>query len=161
MFWGVLKRLNLKSLFTLLSFCLKYPRKMYLTAIASRQCMALCDKEYGKTHHLHNRANAVRHALWNILIVKRLVQAKIKLEEALSWSLKITNWHEEFSVNAPMERAMDLHNNALGRRWYPKVNLAEDIEILNYLKDKAQQAKRVTTIDDFKASSQNLVYLSN
>ena len=156
----VLSQLNFKSLLDLIGFCLRYPRPMLFTAMATKKCMAMCDAAYGKTHHLNNRANAVRHGLWSILIVKRLTRAKITRDRALAWAKKITDWHEDFSVNAPLERAMDLHNNAIGRSLYNELGQFTELEILKRLKAKAVTAIPVVSIRQIESQRVEFVYLN-
>ena len=133
---------------------------MFYTALASKKCMELCDAAFGKTHHLNNRENAIRHGLWNILIIKRLTTAKIQLDKAVAWSKTITDWHERFAVNASLECAMDLHNNAIGRMVYSQVSELTELDILNYLKDKAQQAICVSSIKEINPNVVEFVFIN-
>lgn len=160
MFLRTLKRLNFSQLFQLTGITLGSPRRMFKTALATRQCMRLCDREFGQTHHLHNRANAIRHALWNILILKRLYSSRSNMVSLLKWTEKITCWHEDFSVNLPLERAMDLHNNAVGRYWFPDLKTLGEKEIMTQLKQRAQVARQITDVNDTKTCFGCLVYLS-
>ncbi len=133
---------------------------MYFTVHASKKCISLCNMAFGESHHLNNRANAIRHGLWNILIIKRLIQAKIGFETAKAWSKKITDWHERFSVNSPVACAMDLHNNAIGRNLYKQIGDNNELEILNYLKTKAQKAICVTSLQEIHPGVVEFVFLN-
>lgn len=54
----------------------------------------------------NNAADAFRHALWN---------AKMKATIGEDLAKKFADAHEESPQNPPAEKAMDLHNNAMGR----------------------------------------------
>lgn len=54
----------------------------------------------------HNtRSDAFRHCYWSALLARDIGFAS---------ALRYTNAHEEFADNPPNEKAMDLHNNAVG-----------------------------------------------
>ena len=40
------------------------------------------------------------------------------LDSIISWTKEITDWHEDFSPNKELARAMDLHNNFIGRELF-------------------------------------------
>ena len=40
------------------------------------------------------------------------------LSKVISWTKEITDWHEDFSPNLALARAMDLHNNYIGRELF-------------------------------------------
>src|SRR5690606_22157464 len=77
-------------------------------------CVCISTAHYGKLHHKNGPANAFRHALWNFMIV-RACRRYSGEQRALSWAGKITHWHEDSFPNGKLARAMDLHNNAVGR----------------------------------------------
>ena len=78
----------------------------------------------------------------------------------LKWTEKITTWHEDFSVNLPLERAMDLHNNAVGRFWFSELKFMGEKEIVEKLKQRAQNARQIVDVNETKLSFGRLVYLS-
>nr|WP_236642024.1 hypothetical protein [Dokdonia sinensis] len=85
------------------------------TIRGTRKTVATCDELYGKKHHKNGPENAFRHALWNVLIVRRSLDKNLPLDKSLAWAKTITDWHEDFSPNSDLARAMDLHNNRVGR----------------------------------------------
>jgi hypothetical protein len=60
----------------------------------------------GQSPPHNNAADAFRHALWN---------AKMKASIGEELAKKFGDAHEESPDNPPLEKAMDLHNNARGR----------------------------------------------
>jgi hypothetical protein len=50
-----------------------------------------------------------------MLIVQKSVFSGRDLKKAIAWAKTITDWHEDFSPNTPLARAMDIHNNQIGR----------------------------------------------
>lgn len=94
---------------------------LFLSALpATWQCVSICDHKFGKTHHKDNKANAFRHALWNMLLVRNALLCGSTPVAAEAWAKQLTDWHEDFSPNRDLARAMDLHNNQLGRLLYHK-----------------------------------------
>lgn len=161
MFWKTIKRLNFQELLSLTGITLGSPIRMFKTAQATKTCMQICNREFGQTHHLHNRANAIRHALWNILILKRIYSERSNMVSMLKWTEKITTWHEDFSVNLPLERAMDMHNNAVGRYMFSEMKFMSEKEIVEKLKQKAQLARQIVDVNDTKRYFGQLVYLTD
>jgi hypothetical protein len=160
MFWRTLKRLNFSQLLQLLGITLGAPIRMIKTAWATKVCIQICNREFGQTHHLHNRANAIRHALWNILIIKSLYGKRSNMVAIMAWAEKITSWHEDFSVNEPLERAMDLHNNEVGRKWFSDYKFASEKEIVNSLKQRATKARQIQDVTDVRGAYGRLVFIS-
>lgn len=159
MVWRLLKKLNFKKLWELCRFAFGQPRAMFYTFKATRQCVKLCDQAYGKTHNLHNRANAVRHALWNLLIAKRVAAKKQNASSAMQWAQKITDWHEEFSVNIELAKAMDLHNNKIGRNLYVTLNGQSATDMLKHLQVIALDALKINSPEEISMAEQRLVYI--
>lgn len=132
---------------------------MIPTIFATRDCMNVAQQEYGNKHHLSNPANAFRHALWVILIIKKCLKWKNNEEKAISWAMKFTDWHEKFSPNVPLEEAMDLHNNKVGLAFYDELKSKNEKEIISFLKQKASEANKIILVDEVKNLERTLVYL--
>jgi hypothetical protein len=125
--------MDFRQLWSLFLLSLKHPRFVIPTIRGTRECVRICDARYGDEHHRNGTANAFRHALWNILIVQKSVLSGSDLKKALVWSKTITDWHEDFSPNTPLARAMDFHNNQIGRdiiSQNPQKTLDELIQLL-------------------------------
>ena len=109
--WKVIKSLKYKQLKSAFFLFLKKPLFVYPTLKATVTSYKISQKEFPKTHYLNGKANAFRHALWNIIICNECNKWVINIEKAVSWAKTITDWHEELSPNKPLDKAMDLHNN--------------------------------------------------
>nr|WP_148639307.1 hypothetical protein [Aquimarina longa] len=132
---------------------------MYPTIKATRKTMMICDLHYKHVHHTNGKANAFRHALWNILICKAVFKITKNIREATIWAEKITNLHEKIAVNELLETAMDLHNNKIGRLYFLDLDKSSDEEMIFYLKEKVEKSIKVTTIKEMKHYQNDLVYL--
>ncbi|WP_310991620.1 DUF6973 domain-containing protein [Aequorivita marina] len=161
MLWRIFNNLDFKQLFGLLGLFLRNPLYTIPTIFATKDCMNIAQREYGSKHHLSNPANAFRHALWVILITRKCLKWKNNEEKAVSWAKKFTDWHEDFSPNKPLDRAMDLHNNQVGLAFYKDVKNKTEEEIVSFLKEKALEAKRVETVDAVESFENKLVYIES
>ncbi|MGO3182481.1 MAG: DUF6973 domain-containing protein [Aequorivita sp.] len=161
MLWRIFKNLDYTQLFGLLGLFLRNPIYMVPTIFATKDCMAIAQEEYGNKHHLSNPANAFRHALWVILIIRKCLKWRDNEEKAISWAKKFTDWHEKFSPNEPLEEAMDLHNNQVGILFYEEIKDKTELEIISFLKTKALEAEKIKTVDEVKDFKKILVYLDD
>ena len=107
--------MDLRQLWSLFLLSICHPFFVIPTIKGTRKCVAICDTRFGNIHHRNGSENAFRHALWNMLIVQKSVFSGRDLKKAIAWAKTITDWHEDFSPNTPLARAMDLHNNQIGR----------------------------------------------
>lgn len=121
--------------------------------------MWICDELFGDTHHTDNSANAFRHALWNILIAKSVLRILKSEEKAISWAGKITSLHEELMPNDPLEKEMDLHNNEVGRIFFPEIQTSTEEEIISFLKKEMKKAVRIKTVEESEDFKEVLVYI--
>lgn len=121
--------------------------------------MEIAQKEYGNSHHLSNKANAFRHALWVVLIIQKCLKWKENEEKAKLWAEKFTNWHEDFSPNEALERAMDLHNNTMGLLFFEQLNGKNEAATVSFLKQKASEAVKISTVKEIENIENKLVYI--
>jgi hypothetical protein len=159
MLWKIFNRLDFKQLFGLLGLFIRNPLYTIPTIFATKDCMAIAEKEYGSKHHLSNPANAFRHALWVILIIQKCLKWKNDEEKATAWAKNFTDWHEKFSPNEPLEHAMDLHNNQVGIYFYEEVKGKSKEEIVSFLKQKASEAIKIETVEEVEKFEKVLVYI--
>jgi hypothetical protein len=131
---------------------------------ATLRCIAICNRLFGKAHHRNNQTNAFRHALWNMLLIKYASAVTKTREEAAGWAEALTTWYEDFSPNRPLPRAMDLHNNRIGRELMCRQfkNQSPDNEqISQALLPLLDRAVKITTTDDLKVIKDRLVYITD
>ena len=158
--WRIVRRLSIKEALGAAWLCLRHPLYVQPTWRATRRTVELCDMHYPNIHHLHNTANAIRHVLWNVLIVKYCAKGDLIPQAVIDWTRTITDWHERFAVNAPLERKMDLHNNALGRSWSPELHNRSEQEIMEFLEIRSQHAEKVNSLTA-PWKSDSMVYIDN
>ncbi len=159
MLWQIFKKLDFKQLFGLLGLFVKNPLYAVPTIFATKKCMDIAQREYGSKHHLSNPANAFRHSLWVILIIRKCLKWKRDEEKAILWAKKFTDWHEKFSPNEALEEAMDLHNNQMGILFFEELKDRNETEIISFLKQKASKAVKIETVEEVVNFETELVYI--
>ncbi|TXD53621.1 MULTISPECIES: DUF6973 domain-containing protein [unclassified Polaribacter] len=158
-FWNIVKSLNYRKIFRVFVWFLQHPLFMFATVKATFLTIRIAQIEFPDIHGKHNKANAFRHALWNLLIANQSNKFSTNLEAVIAWTKKITDWHEEFSPNMEMAKLMDLHNNAIGRQLYIDWQEQSLTTYIDLLKTALSKATIVTHKSDFKNLKNNLIYL--
>ncbi|TSE08728.1 MULTISPECIES: DUF6973 domain-containing protein [Aquimarina] len=158
--WNVIRGLSIRQIFRLARILILQPLLIYPTLKATRQTIKVCDLLYQKKHHKNGKANAFRHGLWNLLICQRTFRVTKSREKSIIWAKKITDLHEKLAPNDPLETAMDLHNNEIGRAiFYAMIDNSEE-EMIAVLKENTKNAKKIIEIDSILDHKKDLVYLS-
>lgn len=151
-----IRQLNFKEIFILLKLFLPQPFYIFPTYRATRETLKLCDRLFGKKHYQDNRENAFRHAYWNFLIAEKVFQKNNSVEESIIWAKKITDLHERMAPNQALARAMDLHNNEVGRNLFsnhPEENAVEKLQdLMNF-------AVKITDPELSKFDKNQLVFI--
>lgn len=80
-------------------------------------------------------------------------------QKAVFWAQKVCDLYEKVTQNKPLEEAMDLHNNAVGRIWFLNLIDKNEQEIVAYIKEKTKNAQKVTTITAMNKFRNEMVYL--
>ncbi len=158
--WVIIKNLNLKQIVALFVWFLKHPIFMLATFKATLITLRIAQNEFPDIHNLHNKANAFRHAIWNILIAQQCLKFSKDVDKVLAWTKQITDWHEEFSPNQKMAKLMDLHNNKVGRKSFFILKDKSKNEITEILIQKLESAVKInikTKLDKID----NLVFLED
>ena len=158
-FWKLVKGINFGQITSLGTFLLQHPIFMLATIKATSQTMRIVQKEFPDIHGKDNKANAFRHALWNYLIALECAKKEKRLAKVISWTKKITDWHEDFSPNVELARAMDLHNNHVGRTLFSKLKITSEKEIIKELKLKLDTAIQVESLSDIDQNSFELIFM--
>ncbi|MGB3773867.1 MAG: hypothetical protein WA951_01300 [Leeuwenhoekiella sp.] len=156
----VLRSADFKQLPGLFWLALSHPLFIVPTLKASRKTMLIAQREYGDAHKGNTKANAFRHALWNVLIAKDCLQWRDNFEDVLIWTEKITAKHEKLAPNKLLPRAMDLHNNKIGLDHCKELVNKEETEIVEFLKKMAKKAQKIEQVAEIKNAAQNLVYIT-
>ena len=155
--WQRIKKLSFKQLLKLGLVFIKRPLLIAPTLKASTKAMQISQKHYGNAQHKSGKANAFRHAIWNVLLAK--IAHKNDDASAIQWADNVTTLHEKLAPNAPLETAMDLHNNKIGRQLFSEVKSLSEDEMIQYLKDKTEDAKQISKPQDVEMHLNDLVYI--
>ncbi len=160
-FWKVIRGLEFRQVKSLAAWFLKHPLFMTSTIIATFSTYRISQREFPYIHGQHNKANAFRHALWNILIAKASSRFSKNQEAVLQWTQRITDWHEDFSPNEEMAKLMDLHNNRIGRDLFDQLSKKNTSEIIAFMKEQLPRAAKVQEPSEFDSYIDQLVYLED
>lgn len=123
--------------------------------------MTICDELFGQSHHKNNRANAFRHAFWNILICQKTLKLTKNEEKSLIWTQKVTFLYEKVTQNEDLERFMDLHNNAVGRNQFLAIFNKKEEEIVELLQNMMKNAQKLIKTDQNGILSNQLIYIED
>ena len=157
--WKVVKRTSFKHLFSVVLLSIKNPLFVWPTIRATRKTVALSYKLYNDAHHVNGPENAFRHALWNYLIARQCSKWTKNREALLTWTMHITDWHEQAFQNADLAKKMDLHNNAIGRKLYeehPNMNIEE---LMKTLQKMTLASVLVTSTNELERVQENLAHI--
>ncbi len=158
-FWGVVKNLKYKQIYYLFVKFLRHPLCMFATVKATFITLKIVQKQFPNVHNGHNKANAFRHGLWNLLIAKECLKFTNSVKIALLWTKQITDWHEVFSKNTEMPRLMDYHNNAHGRKKFLEWRHKSNNTMVMLLHKELLNAVLVNKKHEFVSFSEQFVYL--
>lgn len=157
--WKTLKRVNFKSFIQLVGLTLQYVYFLYPTYLATKECMRLSTKHFGREHYRNTPANAFRHALWNYLIAHHCAKRSTNQAKVLKWTKAITDWHENAFINRKLARLMDFHNNEIGRTLY-LTHYSKNIEsVIKILLNKTNTAIQIKNPEAIATACNQLVYL--
>jgi len=159
--WDVIKGVRFRQLKSLILFLIKHPFFFISTLKATFDVLKISQKEFPNTHGFHNKANAFRHALWNIFIAKQCSLFSRKKHKIISWTKEFTDWHEDFSPNEELPRIMDLHNNCIGRELFLKIPKCTDKQWVILLKKQLRDAVQIVSVDDVVNYPTQLVYIES
>jgi len=159
---NVLKRirqLSVKQLWHLSVVFIKQPFLVFPTLNATKKTMQISSDLYGKAHHKNGPANAFRHAMWNVLIAKAAFRKFQNVEKSIAWAEKVTDLHEKLAPNSPLETAMDLHNNKMGRLFFEEILELSEEKMINLLQKRAENAQKVTKTSEIEVFKKELVFI--
>lgn len=156
-----LKRLDFKSILTLLRLCFRFPFFVLPTLSATKKCMSISTEHYGRKHYKNGPANAFRHALWNYVIAKKCSFLTSNKATLLIWAQKITDWHEHAFPNRELAKKMDLHNNEVGRFIFSLHSFKTEYEVIKILKKMTLVSVKVDSNSNFADFKNRLVHIIN
>lgn len=153
--------MDFSKLWQLLCLCLRHPLYAWPSVKATRKTVAICNEEFGKAHHKNGRENAFRHALWNALLIHYCRKWYPSDSRAKAWAKKITDWHERFSVNGDLAKAMDIHNNRVGREFVMNHLEASIAQLRRLMKGLIPLSRKRTSIQEMTATPTQLVHIED
>lgn len=157
--WKRIRQLSIGQLFKLSALFLKHPLLIIPTLKATKRAFEICDHLFKKEHHKRTKANAFRHALWNVLICKNSMKMTKNKQKSVFWAQKVTDLYEKVTQNSLLDEAMDVHNNAIGRLCF--LNNMEETEaiFIEILQKLSKNAQKITKIEEIEQNRAILVYL--
>ena len=160
--WEVLRSFNIKQLWSLSKLCLRNPLKMWPSWKATKKSVAYATTYYGKLHQQNNPANAFRHAVWNFLIARNCMKDPSELADVLIWTDKITALHEDLFPNDPLARAMDLHNNEVGRMLFKKHHSKTEEEAVQLMRSMTKTSRMISDLKEIEYTpTDQYVHITN
>jgi hypothetical protein len=155
--WGRIRQMSFGQLFRLGILFLKHPLLILPTLRASRKTFEICNRRFGLSHHGHGIENAFRHALWNILICQNSIKMTKNRQKSVIWAKKVTDLYEKVTKTDLLNRSMDLHNNAIGRKLFLESNSA-DLE--QKLVEMMRNGRIIDQNMQFSSFGKELVYIA-
>lgn len=160
-FFKLVKALKFAHLWKLAGWFFRNPPFMFATVMATAETFRISQAYFPYIHGYHNKANAFRHALWNILIAKYCMWFTKKSEGAINWAKRFTDWHEDFSPNEGLARAMDLHNNKIGRDSFANNLGLTSKKYVQLLLDDLDDAIKIEKISSVNRILNHMVYIED
>ena len=154
-----LRNVGAKSVWRVFVLAIMHPLFVIPTITATKKCLKLSTEHFGKAHYENGPANAFRHALWNILIANFCLRWSSNRDKLNNWAKKVTDWHEEAFINTPLARAMDLHNNAVGRHLFSKHASASYENLVGILVDMTKNSVLIKSEDEIDPNQMRLVHI--
>ena len=156
---AVAKRVDFKNILKGVFIGLSRPHFILPTINVTKDCIAISTKNYGKLHHKNGPANAFRHAFWNYLIAKRCFNWQRNEEAVLVWAKKVTDWHEDSFPNKQLAKAMDLHNNEVGRFIFVKNTEKTEQEIVELLRKMTLESIKIDEKSTLSEHKNRMVHI--
>jgi hypothetical protein len=150
--WTRIRQLNIAQLFRFAVLFLINPMLLVPTFRAIKRTLGVCNTLFGNEHNKSTRANAFRHALWNILICCYSIKKTKNKDLSSIWTEKVTK-------NDILEKSMDLQNNTVGRKLFLEFLDYSEANIIILLQKKAKNAQKIVKMEVFQNSNSELVYI--
>ncbi|MDD4107706.1 MAG: hypothetical protein PHH93_03190 [Prolixibacteraceae bacterium] len=150
---------------------------------ATEKANSLTESNYPESGKWRDKADAFRHAIWNVLICKYIGEDKNEISDCTKRADDFTTKHETGAdkpstmtdVDWELDKKMDLHNNAQGRMYFEsvawivkvgwfkvkRVRAPSEDEIVSGIKNKLNSAQKISTSNDTSKYPNNLVYIKD
>ena len=158
--WRRITKLNIAQMWELSLLFVSRPLYIIPTIRATRKTLTICDRLYNNTHHKSNKANAFRHALWNVLICRNVIKYAKNKQKSVFWTQKVGDLYEKVTQNEILDQEMDLHNNTVGRIFFLNHFDQKEVKIIDLLQKMSQKAQKTDKIEEMRQHRNDLVYLT-
>lgn len=159
--WTRIRQLSISQLWKFSMLFLKHPLLIIPTYRATKRTFAICDTHFKSEHHASTVANAFRHVLWNVLICSYSLKNTKNKQKSVFWAQKVTDLYEKVTQNNPLDQAMDLHNNAIGRIYFLNLLDKKEEEIIDFALKNMKNAQKVDKIEEMKWFNNEMVFIEN
>ena len=157
--WSRIRSLNLYQLYKFSLLFVRHPRLIRPTINATKETFIICNRLCKDGHSKSNKGNAVRHALWNVLIAKKSLKFTKNVQKSADWAQKVTDLYEKVTQNSNIDEQMDLHNNAIGRKLFIKYCDKGKTELIKIIFKSSTQAIKIKTVEDLDNIKSNMVFI--
>ena len=158
--WRRITKLNIAQMCELSLLFLSRPLYIIPTIRATTKTLTICDRLYNNTHHKSSKANAFRHALWNVLICRNVIKYTKNKQKSVFWAQKVGDLYEKVTQNEILDQEMDLHNNTVGRIFFLNHFDQKEAKIIDLLQKMSQKAQKTDKIEQMHQHKNDLVYLT-
>ena len=148
---------------------------------AKEKAEELTSLNYPNISAYQNKADAFRHAIWNVLICKYIGESKNEISDCIKRADDLTTKHETGASKPDkmtndeweLDKQMDLHNNAQGRKYFEsvawivkegwfkvkRVRAPSEDDLVTGIKNKLNSAKKINKASDTSIYPSNIVYI--
>jgi len=158
---ATLKRIEFSTFVRLLKLGITHPLFLWPTYRATKDCLQVASSYFGRAHYQNTPANAFRHAYWNYLIAKYCTNWSKNQERILSWTKSITDWHENAFKNRPLPRAMDFHNNQIGRTLFCEHRSTPNRSMLSLFLTMTERSVKICSAAEIEQNPLHLVHITD
>lgn len=126
---------------------------------ATQKTIEVSQALYGNAHQSTGPANAFRHALWNYFICTKTIKLTKNPQKSVFWCKKVTDFYENVSKNEEIDRAMDFHNNEIGRNLFLDNFQENETKMIDLLQKMTKNAQKIEKIETIFSLKNQLVYI--
>ena len=148
---------------------------------ATEKSISLTASNFPNISAYQNKADAFRHAIWNVLICKYIGEDKNEISDCISRAEDFTTKHETGASKPDkmtdeaweLDKQMDLHNNAQGLKYFEgvawivkegwfkvkRVRAPSEDDLVTGIKNKLNSAQKISKASDTSKYPSNIVYI--
>lgn len=77
------------------------------------------------------------------------------------WAQNITDYYEKVTQNKPLDKAMDLHNNAVGRIHFLNLLDTSEEEMISFLLKNMKNAQKLDKIQEIERFRHKMIFIED